>query len=216
MNTPDNGKAPEQNTQQGMQQATQNGSEAAPRETGRTFTPEAGANAAPGGGQTANSHPSDLVLKIARELERERLTGVGGWLILFIVLYAFSLLALGFDLFMGAVEPDPYSMYMYGPQPSPLWRASDFIKLGLIVAVYVCMAKHKKITPLLCKLLVILEFMVGNLYLMLDPDMLMDELFESVSHEMLAGVYFVFSLLYAVAWYAYFSRSKRVGYTFVN
>ena len=167
-----------------------------------------------GPGQTETSA---LVLKIAGELERKRLTGVGGWLILFIVLYAFSLLALGFDLFMSAADPDPYySMYVYEQQPNPLWRVSDFVKLGLIIAVYVCMAKHKKTTPLLCKLLVILEFLVGNLYLMLDPDLIVDELFETLSHSTVAGIYFVFSLGYGIAWYIYFSRSKRVRYTFVK
>ena len=174
-----------------------------------------------GGSGPQNAETREMVLKIAGEMERRRLTGVGGWLILFIVLYTISMLGLAYTLLLDFSEPDPYqTMLQYGghmlEKPSPLWTLADIVKAGLILAVFVCMFSRRKITPRLCQLLVGLELVVGNLYMFMDPDRILEEMFMRLDPQILVLGYLVCSVAYALAWIVYFNKSKRVRYTFIN
>ena len=159
----------------------------------------------PEGGQA--SDPAK-VAAIAEQLERERLTGIGGWLIVFAVLTILSLLAQLFNLFSsgtgireldGLVTPRALISLVLG---------------GIVLALFF---SKKAVFPKVVKIYLILEVVLSIIFSIMTYNALSSYfggMGGAVGGGMFVGV--LISVAFSIAWIAYFSKSKRVQYTFVE
>ena len=159
--------------------------------------------------QSAPDH--EKIMAMAEQLDRERLTGIGGWLIVFIVLTILGLLGSVFSLVQG-------NPYMTGGL-STIIMLRSLISLILGIIVLVLLFGKKASFPRVAKLYLILEIILGVVatgitYVVLSDAYGAYAMEGAVIAGLLGGL--VVSLAISFAWIAYFNKSKRVRYTFVN
>ena len=155
-----------------------------------------------------------LVYQVAEDLQRQRLTGLGGWLAVFITLYCLSIVSL---VIAWLIPDDPYEMAMQGiNQLSPAWHMTDALWLLLAAGTLICMFMRKRIAPTLCCILLGFGFLQNTAYTLIDPENALAAMEVELGLNMgfLCAASIILQLALTLAWVAYFNKSKRVKYTF--
>lgn len=162
--------------------------------------------------QTTNTQPGadqDKVLAMAAHLERERLTGIGGWLIVFVVLMILSVLNQLGSLFMDNLYiPAGFTGLM-------TLRALISAVLGVIVLGL--LFSKKAIFPKLARIYLLLEIALAVIFTILFYGAISAAfagLGISAATIMLPSL--LITVAFCLAWFFYFGKSKRVKYTFTQ
>ncbi|MDL2307861.1 DUF2569 domain-containing protein [Desulfovibrio sp. OttesenSCG-928-C06] len=162
----------------------------------------------PGPADAYQSADPAKVAAIAEQLERERLTGIGGWLLVFLILTILGLLSQVFSLLSpgtGIRELDTLVM------------PRSLISLLMGIAVLVLLFGKKAVFPKVVKIYLVIESVLSVIFTIMTVNAVsayignMDAAF---SGGMFVGV--AVSVGLSIAWIVYFSKSKRVRYTFVE
>ena len=143
------------------------------------------------------------VAAIAAEVERARLTGIGGWLIVFLVLVGLSTVAALLNL-VNTLSVSGAGLFTFR------FLVSTVLGAGVIIL----MMTKKRSFPSLARVYLIIEMVLSLVYTFLVYDMIAYAMGSQGTTILLLTLLVTIGL--SIAWVVYFGKSKRVQYTFVN